>query len=117
MSKITVQDYANILSQPHTLFWDGHCTAASHHPQVRLALTARKTGALGVLLQADDKHDIWLMVSGLQVKARRNQVTLTGPTGLVLKLSFTDKAATGSLNVLVSNKERTKKRTVRFPSR
>jgi hypothetical protein len=109
---ISLQDYADILARPHTLFWDGHCTVAGHEPRIRLALTARKTGALGVLLLADEKRDAWLMVSGLEATARADQVTLTGRTGLILKLSFTDKAATGSLEVLVSDKKQTRKRRV-----
>jgi hypothetical protein len=115
MSEVTVQDYADILSNSHTLFYDGHCTAATHHPRIRLALTARKTGALGVLMLADEKRDVWLMASGLQAKVRGGRITLTGPTGLILKLSLTDKAATGSLDARVSNKERTRKRAVSFP--
>jgi hypothetical protein len=114
MAKVTIQDYANILSHPHTLFFDGHCFVAHHQPRIRLALTARKTGALAVLLLADQTRDKWLMVSGLKADARADKIILAGTTGLVLELSFTDMAATGSLQVLVSNKRRTRKRRVRF---
>jgi hypothetical protein len=115
MSEITIQQYADILSRSHTLFYDGDCTAASHHTRIRLALAARKTGALGVLLMADKKRDVWLMASGLKAKVRGDRITLTGPAGLTLKLSVTEKTATGSLEASVSNKAQTKKRSVSFP--
>jgi hypothetical protein len=114
MSNVTVQEYADVLSDPHALFWDGHCTAAHERPRIRLALAAKKSGALGVLLQADTSRDVWLMVSGLRAKVRGNRITLTGPAGLSLTLDLAVHTASGSLEVVVSDKKRTTHRTVRF---
>ena len=105
MTNVTIQDYANVLSRPHTLFWDGYCTSVRPHQKIRLALAAKKAGALGVLLVADTKRDIWLMTSGLHAGVRGNHITLTGANGLVLKLTFSGKSATGSLIMIVTEKE------------
>ena len=110
MANVTIQDYANVLSHPHTLFWDGSCTSVTPHQKIRLALAAKNSGALGVLLVADTKRDIWLMASGLHANVSGKHITLTGANGLVLKLTFSGASAAGSLTMIVTEKKTGKKK-------
>jgi hypothetical protein len=114
MANVTVQDYANVLSRPHTIFWDGYCTSVTPHQKIRLALTAKESGALGVLLVADIKRDIWLMTSGLHAAVSGNHITLMGANDFILKLTFAGKSAAGSLTMIVSEKKTGKKKAARL---
>jgi hypothetical protein len=113
MTNVTIAEYAKVLSEPHALFWDGYCTSVKPHQKIRLALAAKKTGALGVLLVAETSRDIWLITSGLHAEISGSHITLTGPKGLVMKLTFSGKSATGSLTMVVTEKKTGKK----YPAR
>ena len=115
MSGRTIQDYVNILSHPHTIFWDGHCQVGKQRPRIRLALTAKKTGALGVLFFADSHRNAWLFTSGLTASVIAGSARLTGTSGYVLKLKFSRNSATGSLSFEVLDKGHTQRRRVAFP--
>jgi hypothetical protein len=114
MTTVTIQDYADVMSEPDAHFWDGRCTTVRHHPRLRLVLASLETGALGVLLFADLKRDVWMMAAGLVAHVSGDHVVLAGTSGMVLTLRVAGDTASGTMEADVTSRSPVTQRRVKF---